>query len=171
MKRTNTKEAFTAIADTVGFYKSARVVSAEDILQHARNILAARCQRGETLTCVDDVRNFVMLELSGLEQEVFAALYLDNRHRILTSLEIMFRGTLNGTAVYPREIVKRALALNAGAIVVVHNHPSGIAEPSCQDETLTERLKTALELVDIRLLDHIVVGAGETVSFSERGLL
>lgn len=93
------------------------------------------------------------------------------RHRVLTPLEILFRGTLNGTAVYPRELVKRALTLNAAAVILLHNHPSGIAEPSRQDEILTDRLKTAMEFVEIRILDHIIVGAGETVSLAERGLL
>jgi DNA repair protein RadC len=87
------------------------------------------------------------------------------------AFEELFRGTLNGTAVYPREVVKRALALNAAAAILVHNHPSGVAEPSRADEVLTERLQEALSLVEVRLLDHIVVGDGETVSFSERGLI
>jgi DNA repair protein RadC len=101
---------------------------------------------------------------------VFSCLYLDNRHRVL-AFEELFRGTLNGTAVYPREIIKRALEHNAAAVILVHNHPSGVAEPSRADELLTTRVREALQLVDVRLLDHLVVGDGEVVSFSERGLL
>lgn len=169
--KAKTSQPFTALQDSPGLYKPAKVVSDDDVLKLAREILAARCARGKALESPDDVRQHLMHELAGLEHEVFGALYLDNRHRLLIPLEILFRGTLNGTAVYPREIIKRALALNAAAILLVHNHPSGVAEPSRQDEILTERLKSALESVEIRLLDHIVVGAGETVSFSERGLI
>ena len=169
--KAKTVQPFTAMQDNPGLYKSANVVSSDDILKLARDILAARCASGKALESPNDVREHLMHELAGLEQEVFGVLFLDNRHRILAPLEILFRGTLNGTAVYPREILKRALALNAAAVILVHNHPSGVSEPSRQDEVLTERLKSALEFVDIRLLDHIVVGAGETTSFSERGLL
>jgi DNA repair protein RadC len=164
-------QPFTALQNSPGLYRPAKVVSDDDVLRLARDILAARCARGNALESPNDVRQHLMHELAGLEHEVFGALFLDNRHRLLMPLEILFRGTLNGAAVYPREIVKRALALNAAAIVLVHNHPSGVAEPSRQDETLTSRLKAAFESVDVRLLDHVVVGAGETVSFSERGLL
>jgi DNA repair protein RadC len=103
-------------------------------------------------------------------QEVFAVLFLDGQHRLL-KLEEMFRGTLTQTSVYPREIVRRALELNAGAVILAHNHPSGVAEPSRADETLTQTLKSALQLVDVRVLDHLVVGQGTVISFAERGLL
>jgi DNA repair protein RadC len=102
--------------------------------------------------------------------EVFCGLFLDNRHRVI-AFEELFTGTLNGTAVYPREVVKHALRHNAAAVIFAHNHPSGVAEPSRADEVLTARLKEALALVDIRVLDHVVVGDGDMVSFSERGLL
>jgi DNA repair protein RadC len=101
---------------------------------------------------------------------VFAVLFLDGQHRLI-QLEEMFRGTLTQTSVYPREVVRRALALNAGAVILAHNHPSGLAEPSRADELLTQALKNALQLVDVRVLDHLVIGRGSVVSFAERGLL
>jgi DNA repair protein RadC len=115
---------------------------------------------------------YVLLQaaLEDRAHEVFCCLFLDNRHRVL-AFEELFRGTLNGTAVYPREIVKRAMHHNAAAVVLVHNHPSGVAEPSRADELLTARLKDALGTLDVRLLDHLVVGDGEMVSLAERGLV
>jgi DNA repair protein RadC len=101
---------------------------------------------------------------------MFCCLYLDNRHRILR-FDQLFRGTIDGTSVYPREVVKEALSINAAAVIVAHNHPSGVAEPSQADERITRRLKSALELVDIRLLDHLIIGNGETTSLASRGML
>jgi DNA repair protein RadC len=116
------------------------------------------------------VKDYLSLRLAGLEHEVFAVLFLDSQHRLLC-MEELFRGTLTQTSVYPREVVKRALQLNAGALILAHNHPSGLAEPSRADEFLTQRLKSALQLVDVAVLDHLVIGTGQTVSFAERGLL
>jgi DNA repair protein RadC len=116
------------------------------------------------------VKDFLALQLGGLPQEVFAVLFLDQQHRLLR-LEEMFRGTLAQTSVYPREVVRRAIELNAGAVILAHNHPSGLAEPSRADEYLTQTLKTALALVDVRVLDHLVVGQGQVVSMAERGLM
>jgi DNA repair protein RadC len=116
------------------------------------------------------VKDYCRLRLGANEQEVFAILFLDSQHRLI-ACEEMFRGTLTQTSVYPREIVKRALALNAGAVICTHNHPSGLAEPSRADEYLTASLKTALALIDVRILDHIVVSALESVSFAEKGLI
>ncbi len=116
------------------------------------------------------VKHFVALQLGALGHEVFAVLFLDNQHRLLKHEE-MFRGTLTHTSVYPREVARRALELNSAAVILAHNHPSGAAEPSRADEFLTQSLKSALQLVDVRVLDHLVVGRGEVVSFAERGLL
>ncbi len=116
------------------------------------------------------VKQFAALAIGALGFEVFAVLFLDNQHRLLKHEE-MFRGTLTQTSVYPREVVRRALELNSAAVVFAHNHPSGTAEPSRADEFLTQSLKAALQLVDVRVLDHLVVGRGEVVSFAERGLL
>jgi DNA repair protein RadC len=116
------------------------------------------------------VKDFVGLRLGGLPYEVFAVLYLDAQHRLIEMKEL-FRGTLAQTSVYPREVVRQALLTNAGAAILVHNHPSGVAEPSRADEALTMSLKSALQLVDVRVLDHLVVGTGCVVSFAERGLI
>ena len=116
------------------------------------------------------VKHYLQLQLGGHRFEVFAVMFLDAQNRLL-KLEEMFRGTLTQTSVYPREVVKRALDLHAGAVILAHNHPSGAAEPSRADEYLTQTLKSALQLVDVRVLDHLVVGRSEVVSFAERGLL
>ena len=108
--------------------------------------------------------------LAALEHEVFVGLFLDSQHRLIADREL-FRGTLAQTSVYPREVVKSALALNAAAVIFAHNHPSGVAEPSRADELLTQSLKAALQLVDVRTLDHFVVAGAHVVSFAERGLL
>ena len=118
----------------------------------------------------DTVREYLKSHFRGLEHEAFAVVFLDASHRVI-AVEELFRGTLSQTAVYPREVVKRALAYNAGAVILAHNHPSGQAEPSRADEYLTSTLKSALALVDVRTLDHIVVGATTTTSLAERGLL
>jgi DNA repair protein RadC len=136
----------------------------------ARRHLGQRLQRGDPLTDPAATRQYLSATLRDLPHEVFACLYLDTRHRVI-SWEELFRGTLDGTSVHPREVVKRALGHNAAALIFAHNHPSGVAEPSDADRRLTRRLREALALVDIRVLDHFVVGDGETVSFAERGLL
>lgn len=116
------------------------------------------------------VREYLRLKLAGLEHEVFALLLLDTQHRVL-GFEEVFRGTIDGCAVHPREVLKLALARNAAAVILVHNHPSGVSEPSSSDRRITEQLQSALALIDIRVVDHLVVGAGEIVSFAERQLL
>ena len=136
----------------------------------ARRAAAEPLGQAPVFNAPAQVRDYLMLELGGLEHEVFAALFLDSQHRLIT-LRTLFRGTLAQTSVYPREVVKEALACNAGAVVLAHNHPSGTAEPSRADEFLTQTLKSALQLVDVRVLDHIVIGRGQSVSFAERGLL
>jgi DNA repair protein RadC len=148
----------------------AKYVQLQASLEMGRRFLAEKLKRDVILGSTRDTKDFLQAQLRDRKSEVFGVLFLDNRHRVL-AFEELFQGTLNGTAVYPREIVKRALRHNAAAVILVHNHPSGVAEPSRADELLTNRLKEALSLVDIRLLDHLVVGDGETVSFSERGLI
>ncbi len=148
----------------------AKYVQLQAGLELGRRFLEEKLKREVTLGSTRDTRDYLQAQLRDRKNEVFCVLFLDNRHRVL-EFEELFQGTLNGTAVYPREIVKRALRHNAAAVILVHNHPSGVAEPSRADELLTNRLKEALSLVDIRLLDHLVVGDGETVSFSERGLI
>ncbi len=148
----------------------AKYVQLQASLEMGRRFLAEKLKREVTLGSTRDTMDFLQAQLRDRNHEVFCVLFLDNRHRVL-AFEELFQGTLNGTAVYPREVVKRALKHNAGAVILVHNHPSGVAEPSRADELLTTRLREALTLVDIRLLDHLVVGDGEMVSFSERGLI
>ena len=126
--------------------------------------------RGDALTSPTDTQRYLQARLRGYPHEVFACVYLDNRHRVI-QYEELFRGTINGASVHPREVVKSALRHNAAALILAHNHPSGIAEPSSADELLTQRLRDALALVDVRVLDHIIIGDGKPVSFAERGLI
>lgn len=132
-----------------------------------------QCTAGTVGTAIKspkETEDFLKARLSGLEHESFCVIYLDNRHRVIDFQEL-FRGTIDGTSVYPREVVKESLKNNAAAIILAHNHPSGVAEPSQADERITKRLKAALELVDIRVLDHIIIGAGQSVSLASRGLI
>jgi DNA repair protein RadC len=140
------------------------------VIEMARRALAQPLHAAPVFDAPQQVKDYVALHLGARTQEVFAVLFLDGQHRLLR-LEEMFHGTLAQTSVYPREVVKRALQLNAGAVILAHNHPSGVAEPSRADEYLTQALKSALQLVDVRVLDHLVVGQGSIVSFAERGLL
>jgi DNA repair protein RadC len=141
------------------------------VLELARRALAEEIRSGDLLSSPEAVRNWLRLRLGALPHEVFCALWLDSQNRLI-AFEELFRGTLTRTSVYPREVVKRALACNASAAVFAHNHPSGVAEPSGADDILTRSLKQGLALVDVKLLDHfIVAGQSAPVSFAERGLL
>ncbi len=146
-----------------------RPASADEVLDAAVKQLNRRFAQGQALTSPEDTRRFLQLKLSHLEHEVFAVLWLDNRHRVL-AFETLFRGTIDGASVHPREVVKSALQHNAAACILAHNHPSGIAEPSQADQRITQRLQEALGLIEVRTLDHIVV-AENTCSFAEQGLL
>ncbi len=148
----------------------AKFAQLQAVLEMARRHLGEELKRGEALTDPAATRRYFNARLRDYPHEVFAALFLDNRHRIIQFEEIS-HGTLDNASVHPREVVKRALAHNAAAVIFAHNHPSGVAEPSQADHQITDRLKSALALVDIRVLDHIVVGDGETVAFAERGWL
>ena len=141
----------------------------DEIISRALGILDSRIKRGDVLSSPPDVRNYMRLQLAGEESEVFCCLFLDSKHRAI-DFNQMFKGTIDGCDVYIREVVKLALKKNAAAIIFAHNHPSGDSEPSHADVQVTKRLKQALELVDVRTLDHIVVG-DEVVSFAERGLI
>lgn len=140
------------------------------VLEIARRTLRAQLAQAPVFDSPQTVRHFLQLQLAGLEHEVFAVLFLDAQHRLL-AFEEMFRGTLTQASIYPREVVKRAMTLNAAAAVLAHNHPSGVAEPSRADEALTQALKAALALVDVRVLDHLVVARSGVVSLAERGLM
>ena len=140
------------------------------VLELARRALAQQLTQKPLFNTPQAVRDYLQLQLGGLHHEVFAVLFLDSQHRLI-ALEEMFRGTLTQTSVYPREVVKQALTLNASSIVLAHNHPSGTAQPSRADEALTHTLKAALALVDVRVLDHFVVTASQAVSMAELGLV
>jgi DNA repair protein RadC len=142
------------------------------IIESALKILETRISYSSnepSLTSPQASKDFVKLQLATYEHEVFSCLFLDNRNRVIT-FEEMFRGTIDGASVYPREVVKACLSHNAAAVIFAHNHPSGATEPSQADIAITERLKKALALIDVRVLDHLIVG-DEVTSFAERGLL
>ena len=149
---------------------SAKYAQLQAVLEMARRALAEDLRHGDAMTSPETVRDYLRLHLGPREQEVFCGVFLDNQHRVL-AVEDLFHGTLNQASVYPREVVKRALAHNAAALILAHNHPSGVAEPSRADENLTGELKKALALVDIRVLDHFVVTRDRVLSFAEQGLL
>ncbi len=150
----------------IGPAKSALLLAAVEL---GRRIDASVLERGAELTDPASAARCLQRRLRGLGHEVFVALFLDTRHRVI-ACEELFRGTIDGATVHPREVARRALQLHAAALIVAHNHPSGVAEPSRQDVALTRRLGQALALIDVRLLDHFVVGDGEPVSLAERGL-
>lgn len=155
------------VRDDQGRYLPA---TADQILEAARQVIDQKNQRGALFTSPGLVKDYLLTKLAGFEHEVFAALFLDSQHRLIEYVEL-FRGTIDEASVYPREVVKEALRSNAAAVIFSHNHPSGSPEPSQADKLLTRRLKEALALVDVRTLDHIVVGGSATTSFSEHGLL
>jgi len=151
----------------IGDARLARLLAVPEL---ARRYYEESLPAGVAIKSPADTEAFLLSKLRHLDHELFCCLYLDNRHRVLRFDE-MFRGTIDGTSVYPREVVKEALAVNAAAVILAHNHPSGVAEPSQADERITRRLKSALELVDIRLLDHLIIGDGRATSLASRGLV
>lgn len=171
MKKVKSEEA-----PVYGANHEPRAETAEDleILKRAHEIIARRFERGETISSPDDSKLYLIHHFNGgiraQEHETFVAVWLDNRHRII-AIDELFKGTIDGASVYPREVVKTALSHNAAAVIFSHNHPSGIPEPSTADNNITDRLKSALSLVDVRVLDHIIIGGTDTVSFAERGLI
>jgi DNA repair protein RadC len=148
----------------------AKYAQLQAVLEMSRRALREKLSRGSALSSPQAVRDYLRLKLQDRPHEIFVGVFLDAQNRVL-AVEELFRGTLTQTSVYPREVVKRALHHNAAALIFAHNHPSGIAEPSRSDESLTQALKQALSLVDVKVLDHFVIGAGAAMSFAERGLL
>lgn len=163
---TATPEEF-CLQDGLGI---AKYVQLQAMLELSQRHLREQLEDRDVLTSSELTRQYLRARLGKYEHEVFACLYLDNQHRVV-NLEELFSGTIDGAAVYPREVVKRCLHNNAAAVIFAHNHPSGIAEPSQADVSITQRLKIALNTIDVRVLDHIVVGSRDVVSFAERGLL
>ena len=160
-------DAALMVRDSQGQYLPA---TADQILDAARQAIEQKMQRGASFTSPVAVKEYLRAKLAGFEHEVFAVLFLDTQHRLIEYVE-MFHGTIDSASVYPRELVKEALRLNAAAVIISHNHPSGSPEPSAADRALTQRLKEALALVDMRVLDHVVVAGSSTASFAERGLI
>jgi DNA repair protein RadC len=156
--------------DQNGTYHFTGPVDSSTILSIAESILEAKFYREATLTAPSATRDYLVAKLALLEHEVFAAIFLDNRHRVL-AFETLFTGSLTGASVYPREVVKRALHHNAAAMIFAHNHPSGIPEPSFADRDITQQLKNALALIEVRVLDHLIVGGTCATSMAERGLI
>lgn len=155
------------VRDARGHYHPA---TADQILSAARQAIDHKMQRGADFRSPADVKAYLCAKLSSLDHEVFAVLFLDTRHRLIEYAE-MFRGTIDGASVHPREVVKEALRFNAAAVIFAHPHPSGNPEPSQADKAITNRLREALGLIEVRTLDHIIVAGNTTVSFAERGLL
>ena len=148
----------------------AKYAQLQAVLEMSRRALSEEMRAGDALNSPGAVRDWLRLKLSGLPHEVFLAVFLDAQNRVIEAEEL-FRGTLTQTSVYPREIVKRALARNAAGVILAHNHPSGAAEPSQADRWLTDQLKSALGLVDVKVLDHFIVAGGRGCSFAEHGWL
>lgn len=146
----------------------AKYVQLQAVLEMTQRYLAETLKRGDALTSPQQTKLYLSSVLRDRQREAFYILFLDNQHRVIQD-EVLFEGTIDAASVYPREVVKRALYHNAAALILAHNHPSGIAEPSQSDRRITQRLIDALALVDIRILDHFVVGDGEVISFAERG--
>lgn len=155
------------VRDGRGRYRPA---SASQILEAARQVIDQKMQRGASFRSPAACKSYLCTKLGGFEHEVFAVLFLDTQHRLIEYAE-MFRGTIDQTHVHPREVIKEALRLNASAVVLAHNHPSGGTAPSAEDKLLTQQIKAGLSLVDVRVLDHIIVAGCNTTSFAEFRLL
>ena len=160
----------TFVKNEQGLYHVQGCVKPEEIVSTAATILLDELTGREALTSPTDVAQFLQMALAQEKNEVFAAIFLNNKHKVL-SFEPLFNGTIDGAAVYPRVVVQQALACNAAAVIFAHNHPSGCCEPSRADQQITKRLSDALALIDVRVLDHFVVSRSEWVSLAERGMV
>lgn len=158
------------IEENGGMYSVSSPVSEDQIIEKAQLILAERMYSTEVLSSPQVTRSFLQVKLGDYDREVFSVVFLTSQHQVI-EYEEMFQGTIDGAAVYPREVVKRALEHNASAVILAHPHPSGEPSPSQADRRITERITSALSLVDIRVLDHIIVSVGGTYSFAEHGLM
>jgi DNA repair protein RadC len=158
------------VSDQNGKYKAKKPLTAEQIIEFTKLLLDDRFKPGQPFNNPDIGREWLRLEYQDLEHEIFACLFLNNQNCLIAH-EILFRGTIDAATVHPREVVKRALQLNAAAVIFAHNHPSGVTEPSTGDKYMTDKLKQALFLLDIRTLDHFIVSKGGSYSFAENGML
>lgn len=148
----------------------AKYVQLQAVMEMGRRVLHSELKSKPALTSPLETRQFLLAQMQGLSSEQFACIWLDSQHRVI-EFQTLFHGTIDSAAVYPREVIKSALKHNAAAVILAHNHPSGVAEPSQADKAITVRLKRALESIDVRTLDHMVVGHGMVISFAERGLI
>lgn len=155
---------------TVGADGERQLATDADVVAAAKAILDKKIGRRDVIKSPETAKDYLAVQMGAYEREVFTVIFLDAQNRVIECRE-MFQGTLTQTSVYPREVVKLALSLNAASLILAHNHPSGVCEPSRADEALTQTLKAALSLVDVRVLDHMVVAGGRVLSFAERGLL
>ncbi len=167
LSSSTTETCALLVREQTGSYRPAQF---DEVLHVAQQMLAQRVRGSDALASPQDVRDFLAVRLGSLEHEVFAVLHLDAANRIIDYVE-MFRGTLTQTSVYPREVLKDAMQRNSAALVLVHNHPSGLGSPSRADEMLTKTVKTTLALVDVRVIDHMIVAGHNVVSMAELGLL
>jgi len=158
------------VRDLLGNYEPGHTTTEEDILRAAEEILEQRMMRLDTLTCPSDTARFLKAKLAAYPYEVFACIFVDNRHRVI-AFEELFRGSIDGCSVHPREVMRRALHHNAAAVIFSHNHPSVVSEPSQADRDITRQLQQALKYIEVRVLDHFVCGSGEPLSLAERGWL
>lgn len=157
-------------ASESGYYEVSSEVSEQDILDMAEKLIRRKFQKRKQLCSSRETKQYLTIQMSKYEHEVFGVIFLDAQNRIL-SCDILFRGTIDGAAVYPREVVKQCLKFNAAATIFFHNHPSGIPEPSLADRSITKTLVNALNMIDVKVLDHLVVGGTDVTSFAERGLI
>jgi len=158
------------ISDNNGKYKATRALTEQQIMSAAKALIKKKFSKGVVIDGIETTVAYLRAQYVNYEYETFICIFLDNQHRIIKVVE-MFRGTVDSASIYPREVVKKALELNASAVIFAHNHPSGVSTPSSADKSITEKLRQALGLVDIRVLDHIIIGGAESYSFAGRGLL
>jgi len=158
------------VCDERGKYRASRPLTDKQIIKAAKSILDNSFIPGTLLVNPGDAKTWLQVHYQDMEHEVFVCVFLDTKHRVIAH-EVLFRGTIDGASVYPREVVKRALQLNAGAVIFAHNHPSGATDPSPADEKITHLLKQSLGLLDIRVLDHFILGKKSVFSFSEHNLI
>ena len=164
----NSKQLFKC-TEKEGFYSVSESVSEQDIVEFAKHIIAKQFKRGTTITSPEASIEYLQTQIGHYQHEVFAALFLDSKHRVI-AFEELFTGTIDQASVYPREVAKRALHHNAAAIIFTHNHPSGITDPSQADISLTNTLVAAMKLLSVRVLDHIIVASNTSESLAQKGL-
>ena len=164
------KLPFFDLCDPSGRYRARRDLTPDQIIVAAKAVLAHRCTRGTSFTSPDAAADYLIVHYSERPSEVFTCLFLDNRHGLI-AVEDLFHGTIDGASVHHREIVRRCIELNAAAVILAHNHPSGTTQPSQSDLRITQRVKEAVALVDVRVLDHLVVGGDQAYSFASHGLI